>query len=94
MALRAGRGAVPAGQVQVAARRRSVVAGDSSRTPAEVVRGAEVGEEVEALGVAQVETGLDQAGRIDDQGRLAVLLLRLDQSGNALERQDATPRIS
>ena len=94
MALRAGRGAVPTGQVQVAPRGRSVVARDSSRAPAEVVSGADVGEEAEALDVAQVQAGLDQAGRIDDQGRLPVLVLRLDQTGNALERQDATPRIS
>jgi hypothetical protein len=94
MALRAGRGAVPTGQVQVAARGRSVVARDSSRAPAQIVDGADVGEEAEALDVAQVQAGLGQAGRIDDQGRLPVLLLRLDQSGNALERQDATPRIS
>jgi hypothetical protein len=94
MALRAGRGAVPTGQVQVAPRGRSVVARDSSRPPAQVIDGADIGEEVEPLDVAQVQAGLDQASRIDDQGRLAVLLLRLDQSGNALERQDATPRIS
>jgi hypothetical protein len=94
MALRAGCGAVPTRQVQVAARGRSVVARDSSRAPAQVVRGADVGEEAEALDVAQVQARLDQARRIDDQGRLAVLLLRLDESGNALERQEATPRIS
>jgi hypothetical protein len=52
---------VPAGQVEIAALGRPVVAGNPARAPAEVVRGADVGEEVEALGVAEMEAGFDQA---------------------------------
>jgi hypothetical protein len=85
---------VLAGQVEIAALGRTVVAGDSPGAPAQVVRGADVGEEVEALLVAEVLTSLDQAGRIDDQRRLAVRLLRLNQTRDAFKRQDATPRIS
>jgi hypothetical protein len=94
MALGARGRAVSPGQVEVPPCRRPVVAGDPARAPAQVVRGADVGEKVEALRVAQVDAGLDQSGRVDDQGRLAVLLFRLDQSGDALKGQEATPRIS
>ena len=41
-----------------------------------------------------MQRGVDQARRVDDERRLAVLLARLDQSGDAVEVQDATPRIS
>jgi hypothetical protein len=33
-------------------------------------------------------------GRVDDQRRLAELLPRLDEPGDAFERHEATPRIS
>jgi hypothetical protein len=94
MALGARCGAVSTGQIEVPPRRRPVVAGDAARAPAEEVSGTDVGEEVEALGVAQVDAGFDQAGRVDDQRCLAVFLFRLDQTGDALVGQDATPRIS
>jgi formate-dependent phosphoribosylglycinamide formyltransferase (GAR transformylase) len=55
----------------------------------------DVRQEVEALGVAEMQARLVQTGRVDDQRRLAVLDLRLDEPGDAFERaQDATPRIS
>jgi hypothetical protein len=62
--------------------------------PAEVVDRRDVGEEVEALLVAEVEARLDDPGGIDDERRLAVRILALDQAGYALEGQEATPRIS
>jgi len=62
--------------------------------PAEVVDGRDVGQEVEALFVAEVRTGLDDAGRIDDERRLPVRVFALDEPGDAFERQLATPRIS
>ena len=62
--------------------------------PAEVVDGREVGQEVEALLVAEVRAGLDDAGRVDDERRLAVRLLALDEPRDAFEGQLATPRIS
>jgi hypothetical protein len=63
--------------------------------PAQVVDRRDVGQEVEALLVAQVRARLDDAGGIDDERRLTVRLLALDEAGDALERaQLATPRIS
>jgi hypothetical protein len=41
-----------------------------------------------------MQRGVHHARRVDDERRLAVLLARLDQSGDAVEVQDATPRIS
>jgi hypothetical protein len=94
VALRGDGSALAAGVVQVATDCRPVVPGDASRAPAEVVRGGDVGEEPEPLDVAEVEARLDQASGVDDERRLPVLLLRLDDSRYALVRQDATPRIS
>ena len=62
--------------------------------PAEVVDGRDVGQEVEALSVAEVRAGLDEAGWVNDQRRLAVRLVALDETGDSLEGQLATPRIS
>ena len=81
------------GRVQVAPRGRSDVAGDPARAPAQVVGRRDVGEHVEAL-LAQVDAGLLEPGRVDDERRLAERLPRLDEAGDALEGQDATPRIS
>ena len=57
-------------------------------------RRGEVGEKVEAELVTQMQRGIHHAWRVDDERRLAVPLARLDQSGDAVEVQDATPRIS
>jgi hypothetical protein len=70
------------------------MAGDALLPPAEIVRGGDVGEEVEAELVAQVEAGLDEARRVDDERRLAVGLLRLDEARHSLIGHEATPRIS
>jgi hypothetical protein len=83
-----------AGQVEVTAAGRADVAGDAEPAPAEVIRRRDVGQEVEALDVAQVRARLDQPRRIDDEGRLIVRLAGLNETGNALVGQDATPRIS
>ncbi len=83
-----------AGRVEVAARGAPPVAGDGLFAPAEVVDGREVGQEVEAERVAQVEAGLDEARRIDDERLLAVCLLRLHHAGNGFVDHSATPRIS
>ena len=83
-----------AGRVEVAPRGVSPVAGDGLFAPAEVVDSREVGQEVEAERVAQVETRLDDARRIDDERRLAVRLLPLDDARDALVDHSATPRIS
>jgi hypothetical protein len=88
------REALRAGQVEVATAGRADVAGDAVPAPAEVVRRRDVGEEVEPLDVPEVRAGFDQAGRIDDERRLVVRLAGLDEAGNALVSQDATPRIS
>jgi hypothetical protein len=82
------------GLVQVAAAGCADVTGDALCAPAEVVRGGDVREEVEAQLVTQVQRGLDQTWRVDDNGRLAVLLLNLDEPGYTVVVQDATPRIS
>ena len=47
-------------------RRRADVAGDAVRAPAEVVGGGDVGEEVEAELVTQVQRRVHQARRVDD----------------------------
>src|SRR5215213_9997735 len=73
----------------------AVVAGDSLLAPAEVVDRCDVGQQIEALDVAEVRAGLDDARRVHDQRRLAEPELRLDEPGNAFVRaQLATPRIS
>jgi hypothetical protein len=82
------------GLVQVAAGVRAEVAGDPAVAPAEVIDRRDVGEEVEALLIAEVQAGLDEARRIDDERRLAVRVLALDQPGYPFEGQLATPRIS
>jgi hypothetical protein len=86
--------ALRAGQVEVAAAGRADVAGDAVAAPAEVIGRSDVREEVEAFAVAQVLARLDQPGRIDNQGRLAVRLAGLDEAGDAFVGQLATPRIS
>jgi hypothetical protein len=93
-ALRAGRAARPAREIEVAPGQGPVVARDAAVPPAEIVDGGDVGEEAEALDVAEVEAGLRQPRRVDDQGRLAVLVAALDEAGDAFKGQEATPRIS
>ncbi len=61
---------------------------------AEVVGGRDVGEEAEALDVAEVDRGLRQPRGLDDERRLAVRLRDLDQSRGRRVAQLATPRIS
>jgi hypothetical protein len=94
--LRLGRARVTlgAGCIQVSAGLRSVVARDLALAPAEVVDRRDVREEVEALLVAQVEAGLEDPGRIDDESRLAVGVLALDEAGYSFVGQLATPRSS
>jgi hypothetical protein len=92
--LRRPRVALRAQRVDVAAGRGAVVAGDAALAPAEVVDGRDVGQEVEALLVAQVRAGLDETCRVYDERRLAVRVLALDEPRNAFEGQLATPRIS
>jgi hypothetical protein len=41
-----------------------------------------------------MERGFDESRRIDDDCRLPVRLANLDQSRDAIEIQEATPRIS
>src|SRR5581483_7223106 len=87
--------ALRAGRVQVPARGGAEVAGDAVLAPAEVVGGGDVGEEAEVELFAEVETGLAQPSRVDDERRLPVRLLRLDEARDALVGiQLATPRIS
>jgi hypothetical protein len=93
-ALRGGRAARPAREIEVASGQGPVVAGDAAVPPAEIVDRGDVGEEAEALGVAEVEAGLRQSRRVDDQGCLAMLVAALDEAGDAFEGQEATPRIS
>jgi hypothetical protein len=94
-ALRLGLGesleALRAGRVQVAAGARADVAGDAAAAPAEVVGRGDVREEDVTLLVPEVLAGLAQAGGLDDERRLAVGLLGLEQPRNV---QDATPRSS
>src|SRR5262249_36205895 len=80
--------------MEVAARRRAEVAGAALRAPAEVVGRRDVGQEVEAELVPQMQSRLGEARRIDHERRLAVRLLELDEPGNAAVVQLATPRIS
>jgi hypothetical protein len=80
--------------IEVAARAGSVVAGDPALAPAEIVDGRDVGQEVESLFVAEVRARLGDPRRVDDERRLAVGVLALDEAWYALERQLATPRIS
>jgi hypothetical protein len=82
------------GLVQVAAGARAVVAGDPVLAPAEVVDRRDVGEEVEAFLVAEVQARLDETRRIDDERRLAARVLALDEPRNTLKAQLATPRSS
>jgi len=63
-------------------------------SPAEVVDSRDVGQEAEPLLVAEVRARLDQPSWVDDECRLAVSLLALDETRYSLERQLATPRIS
>src|SRR5207237_2774736 len=86
--------ALRARQVEVAAASVADVAGEAGPAAAEVVRRRDVGEEVGPLDVPEVCAGVGQAGRIDDERRLVVRLAGLDEAGNALVGQDATPRIS
>jgi hypothetical protein len=83
-----------AGEIEIAADPGPVVAGDAAFAPAQIVGGADVGEEAEALDVAEVQASFDEARGVDDERRLAVLLLRLDEPGYAFVGQLATPRIS
>ena len=80
-----------AGHVNVAPRRRADVAGDLLLAPAEVVGRGDVGEEVEAVLVAQRRAGLDETCGIDDERRLAERLARLDDAGH--DAYALTPRL-
>ena len=80
--------------VQIAAARRADVAGDTLCAPAEVVGRRDVREVVEAKLVPQVQGGLHETGRIDDDRCLAVSFLNLHEPGDTVVVQDATPRIS
>ena len=86
--------ALCAQRVDVAAGGGPVVTGDLALAPAQVVDGRDVGEEVEALLVAEVRARLDEPRGVDDERRLVVRVLALDQAWDALEGQLATPRIS
>src|SRR5581483_1847657 len=84
-----------AGGVQVAPGGGTDVAGDALLAPAEVVGGGDVREEAEVELVAEVEARLAQPRGVDDERRLAVRLLRLDEARDArVVVQEATPRIS
>jgi len=63
-------------------------------SPAEVVDRCDVGQEAEALLVAEVRARLDQPSGVDDECRLVVSLLALDETRYSFEGQLATPRIS
>jgi hypothetical protein len=80
--------------VELATRLGPVIARDLALAPAEVIDWSDVREEVESFLVAQIRAGLDEPGRIDDERRLAVRVLALDQARNSFEGQLATPRIS
>src|SRR5947208_7283354 len=80
--------------VQVATALGADVAGHALRAPAEVVRGRNVRQVVEAELVTQVHGRVHEAWRVDNDGRLAVLFLNLDEPGDAVVAQDATSRIS
>src|SRR5207247_7599580 len=83
-----------AGRVQVAARRVAPVAGDRALVPAQVVDRRHVREEAEVELVAQVEAGLHEPCRIDDERRLPMLFDPLHHTGDRFVPQLATPRIS
>jgi hypothetical protein len=59
-----------------------------------IVGRGDVREEVEAELVTQMACCLGQAWRVDDERPLAVRLANLDESGNAVVVQLATPRSS
>src|SRR5581483_3427528 len=81
--------------VQVAPGGRADVAGHPLLAPAQVVGRGDVGEEAELELVAEVAAGFEQPRGVDDERRLAVGLLRLDEARNSVELgQEATPRIS
>ena len=94
LGLRRPRVALRAQRVDVAPGRGAVVAGDRALAPAEVVDGRDVGQEVEALLVAQVRARLEEPSGVDDERGLAVRILALDEPRDSFERQLATPRIS
>ena len=86
--------ALCAQRVDVAAGGGPVVAGDLALAPAQVVDGRDVGEEVEAFLVTEVDARLDESRRVDDERRLVVRVLAPDQPRDPFEGQLATPRIS
>ncbi len=75
--------------VQVTAGAGADVAGHALPAPAQVVDRGDVREEVVAQGVAQVQPGGNELGRLDDDRCLAVRLVDLDEAGNRLERHSA-----
>jgi hypothetical protein len=77
--------------VEIASVRRGDVARDAGLPPAEVVGRRDVGQEREALLVAQVGAGLEEPRRPDDERGLTVRLPALDEPRDL---QLATPRIS
>ena len=81
-------------RARVAALGGAEVAGDALARPVEVVGGRDVREEVVALLVAEVQGGLDESRGLDDDGRLAVRALLLDEPGNGFQAQVATSRSS
>jgi hypothetical protein len=66
LGLRGFRETLRAGSVEVSPADGADVAGDAVAAPAEVVGCGDVGEDVEALDVSQVLTGLDEPRGIDD----------------------------
>src|ERR671930_1577341 len=80
--------------VEVAAGRRADVARDALLPPAEVVRRGDVGEEGEAVLVAEVERRLDEPVGLDGHRLLAVRLLLRHVAGHVLPAHEATPRTS
>ena len=64
------------------------ISGHGALVPAEVVGRGDVGEEVEAEPVAEVERRLDEPCGLDDDGRLAVLLRLRQEPRNALVAHD------
>jgi hypothetical protein len=59
-----------------------------------IVGRRDVRKEVEAELVTQMARRFGQARRVDDEGRLAVGLANLDEPGDAVVAQLATPRSS
>ncbi len=67
------------------------------RSPTEVVDRGDVREEVEPFRVTEMLRGREQAGRVDDDGRLVVCAANLDDAGDVgkrLRAQEATLRSS